>query len=803
MSLPKLLAGPIVRRVERDQISIWVALSGNHKVTASIWPGLHKSPAIEVAKAEVLDVQPKKLGTNLWIALITLKLKGALNLLASGRIFSYDIVVGGDNLKALGLLEDVPAIGDPEDLDFKPARLALGYGKNQLPSFTTPQEDLENVVVAHASCRRPHGPGEDAIAALDDVIGGALSDAEKRPQQLFLTGDQIYADDVALPLLPMLNRLGNALFGFDEQLIKTNGKFVPVITQLDPTGLPAGRRKHICEKEAKFTSGSASSHLISLPEFAAMYLCAFSPDAWQALESELAVFEPQSNTIDPDIPLNDLKEEKRETYKDELRDIAAYRRAVPAARRALANVATYMIFDDHEITDDWNLTRQWREEVLDSATGRQILRNGLVAYGFFQGWGNDPDAFSKKANKVFLEVSANLLQADGKHDPTVADDIDKLLRHGAKLTPQEQLDEDDHRVKWYTTLKCPNYDVVIMDTRTVRKFTGEFTPPDLAGDYLEKQIKGDKAKAFLLLISAAPVLAPPLIDRIGQPIGSAALELNNTLFGDGAPEFTGTGADSLEIEGWGADEFAQEALLKKIAPFKKVLILSGDVHYGCSMAMDYWRDTSPRADRIVQLVSSGTHNWFHKILVAFNRASLLASEVFGIGLTAERLAWDSNETPINLPPDTNLSPARRARMRWEPVLLPAHGWPANAMLNSQNMPSWRWRLKLVYDNRPDSERPSAASIPPFGTDINFDDAIDDYFRVAGHHNGHSATAPNHRAFVFEPNLGVVKLSGSGDALKVTHDLHSQDVTFPAKHAVNTQHSIGFVSTTEPRPELKQ
>ena len=46
----------------------------------------------------------------------------------------------------------------------------------------------------------------------------AAFDANVRPHQLFLTGDQIYADDVSTVMLPMLNRLGNALIGGPELL---------------------------------------------------------------------------------------------------------------------------------------------------------------------------------------------------------------------------------------------------------------------------------------------------------------------------------------------------------------------------------------------------------------------------------------------------------------------------------------------------------------------------------------------------------------------------------------------------------
>ena len=39
---------------------------------------------------------------------------------------------------------------------------------------------------------------------------------------------------------------------------------------------------------------------------------------------------------------------------------------LPRVRRALANIATYMILDDHEITDDFNLQRRFTDRVYGS-----------------------------------------------------------------------------------------------------------------------------------------------------------------------------------------------------------------------------------------------------------------------------------------------------------------------------------------------------------------------------------------------------------------------------------------------------
>ena len=102
----------------------------------------------------------------------------------------------------MGLLADRPGDAD------RPGSLALGYATDQLPTFVAPPPTLPSLRLAHASCRTPHHTGPDALAWLDDQLKPNAPVPADRPQQLFLTGDQIYADDVAGALLPMLNGLG-------------------------------------------------------------------------------------------------------------------------------------------------------------------------------------------------------------------------------------------------------------------------------------------------------------------------------------------------------------------------------------------------------------------------------------------------------------------------------------------------------------------------------------------------------------------------------------------------------------------
>ena len=72
---------------------------------------------------------------------------------------------------------------------------------------------------------------------------------------------------------------------------------------------------------------------------------------------------------------------------------------LPAVRRVLANVPSLMIFDDHEITDDWNIDHAWVNSVYGKPAGRRAVTNGLLAYALCQHWGNKPAAFATPGHR--------------------------------------------------------------------------------------------------------------------------------------------------------------------------------------------------------------------------------------------------------------------------------------------------------------------------------------------------------------------------------------------------------------------
>ena len=168
-------------------------------------------------------------------------------------------------------------------------RLALGYELDRLPSFVTPAPTISDLVLVQGSCRRTNAAGPDAMAYLDDLIAEHRLDLTRRPQQLFLTGDQIYADDLSGCLLPQINAIGRELLGFTETLPIDN-RAVPVTIE----EFPVQRRRKVVREIGRFSTNDGLHHLLSYGELLAMHLLVWSPSLWRPLTTADEVFVPST-----------------------------------------------------------------------------------------------------------------------------------------------------------------------------------------------------------------------------------------------------------------------------------------------------------------------------------------------------------------------------------------------------------------------------------------------------------------------------------------------------------------------------
>ncbi len=62
-----------------------------------------------------------------------------------------------------------------------------------------------------------------------------------------------------------------------------------------------------------------------------------------------------------------------------------------------------MVPDDHDVSDDWYFSREWREQVFTRPLGVDIVRNGMMAIALMQAWGNDPRRWSTGPERELID----------------------------------------------------------------------------------------------------------------------------------------------------------------------------------------------------------------------------------------------------------------------------------------------------------------------------------------------------------------------------------------------------------------
>ena len=512
VALPRVIAGPVVRRVESTSCSFWVVLREAATVTAKIWKGHQTAPVADsVPLVAAGELATRAIGANLHVAVVTVDTSGAP--LAAGELYSYDLQfkVGSTTttLKDEKLLEDEGPTSRIADVDpMAPLHLALGFEKDRLPSFlappatfapTTPPTAAAGLRLAHASCRRPGSGAIDALGGLAALV----ADDATRPHQLHLTGDQIYADDVDHAVLHarrgarrrpgrravaarVPTRSAHRRLRTDTRdrrrrcrLGRQPAGDAPPVAALAARRVHRRRHRepphHVPRVRRPPPPGVEPAGLAGDPDVRSSR----SSRHPRRTRRDRPVAEPAvvlqrraSTPRQPEATLQqqwaDHGDERRRASRASTEAPArspATPAATPAVAQVLANTPTYMIFDDHEIADDWNLNGRWAARVYNREWGRFVVRNGLLAYALMQGWGNDPTHFTqgRRARPQAARRHPGCRQAGhGAHR-----DGDGRPRRPARLRPA-----DRRRCRsgcgGTSRSRRSDHSVVVLDTRTHR-----------------------------------------------------------------------------------------------------------------------------------------------------------------------------------------------------------------------------------------------------------------------------------------------------------------------------------------------
>ncbi|MFL1376528.1 alkaline phosphatase D family protein [Nocardiopsis protaetiae] len=298
----------------------------------------------------------------------------------------------------------------------------------------------------------------------------------------------------------------------------------------------------------------------------------------------------------------------------------------PQVRWLLSTVPTLMVFDDHDVRDDWNTSAAWRRAMDGHPWWRTRITAGLGAYWVYQHLGNlSPDERDK--DPLWARVRAARADAGEEVDAFA------LRAH-----------EEPESYRWSHRHDIGGVRVLMLDTRCGRAL-GEGGPSDGSRSilgasghaWLDEHLTG--GPDHVVVASTVPVLLPPAVHH---------LEAWNEAVCAGAWGGWLRGPaerlrQALDLEHWGAFRYSLERLADAVGRVARgergpapasVLLLSGDVHFSYTAPARH-RDVGAGGSTILQLVSSPLCN---RLPVNFRRMARLSASA-PVHLAGRVLTW--------------------------------------------------------------------------------------------------------------------------------------------------------------------
>lgn len=595
MILPTVVCGPVLRHCSSADAYIWFCTTQSVKFFGSAYSptpfdARHSQPPKYQLVATGSTEYELRIGKRLFVQLLRLRIPSPSAALPSNTPIYYNIATSAPPAPAEGELADLPLWQLEAEV---PLKDILARSDELLPSFILPGGVSEEVRAISSSCRKPHGLQRDALDEID-----LFQPMNERPHLNVMLGDQIYADDVATQLLAEIRRLSHLLVGkdgVDKSFLK---EFV-----LDTT-----ESRKALVLNSGFTSTDSQNHLVAFGEFVCMYIYAFCTTQFRTLFS----FRRPETTAKIDAYL-----------VDEFEALTASITSYNKLTRIFANCPTYMIFDDHEVSDDWNIDSSWNQSNITPLRDSIIVRNALYSYFLFQGWGNCP-AHTQWGPSILREVQADF-----------DDFLGAIEEKDAAVLPNRVSSWD-----WHFEIPCARQ-ICILDTRTRRQKVGivdifRLAKPDARSSPIPTSsdvwlryssysdvtlipggAKGSGSGAqqigalrdkYLVLISACPVFGNSVL-QTGQTFDLNPYGLSEDPSQEGelikrARRFVA----ERDFEDWCSHPLSLVRLFDTLIArgASNLVVVAGDIHAGyiCQGVAEY----KGKRIKFLQLVTSAAHN---------------------------------------------------------------------------------------------------------------------------------------------------------------------------------------------------
>jgi hypothetical protein len=266
----------------------------------------------------------------------------------------------------------------------------------------------------------------------------------------------------------------------------------------------------------------------------------------------------------------------------------------PIIRWLFSTVSTSMVWDDHDMSDDWNISRSWHEEMDRKEWWHERAIGGIMTYWIYQHLGNLSPRDLDEENEIYAKVRGN-------------PDATEVLHDWAK-----SIDSTAAGTRWSFCRDIDGVRAIFMDSRAARVLTDERRSmfDDEVWDWIVDHPNGDYD--HLLIGTTVPYLLSPAFHDI---------EAWNERLADGAcgglvARVSEKLRRAVDFDHWAAFQFSFQRfrrLLEEVGSGKRgkppasIVILSGDVHhaYLCDVA---FRRSAEMKSPVLQAVCSPYRN---------------------------------------------------------------------------------------------------------------------------------------------------------------------------------------------------
>jgi hypothetical protein len=257
----------------------------------------------------------------------------------------------------------------------------------------------------------------------------------------------------------------------------------------------------------------------------------------------------------------------------------------PDIRWLLSTVPTTMIFDDHDVNDDWNISWRWVEEMRAKPWWEARITGAFMAYWVYQHLGN------LSPPELDAETTLPRVQAEADGGP--------LLRRLA-----HEWDRESAASRWAFYRDFGDTRLLVLDSRAARVLSDGRR--QMIDDDEWEWIVEHSTGAFdhLVIASTLPVFLPTGIHHL-QAWNEA---LCDGRWGRFAAYLSERLRRAVDLEHWAAFNRSFEQLcgwLRNLAqgtdnaPPATILVLGGDVHRSSISEVDLGCDSSCRVHQLV------------------------------------------------------------------------------------------------------------------------------------------------------------------------------------------------------------